>query len=180
MAGDRWQPINQLEKQCWRRVGDAPSVFSAPLCGGGEILTECGERGVVACPHVTPYMCNALPRRCVVDVGGCNAFGGLRPCAAVGFDMLGFPALTPLTRQTETVTRVKASAIDAPGTGTPVATCPATHPVAMHDAAAIRPPCTYGFECQDTTGATACPDQAIGGHDDLVSVSYTHLTLPTT
>ena len=29
-------------------------------------------------------------------------------------------------------------------------------------------PCTYGFECQGTTGGIACPDQAIGGHNDLV------------
>ena len=143
VAGDRWQPINQLEKQCWRRVGDAPSVFSAPLRGGGEILTECGERGVVACPHVTPYMCNALPHRCVVDAGGCDAFGGLRPCAAVGFDMLGFPALIPLRRQTETVTRVKVSAINTPGAGAPVATCPASHqspcPMVLAPCAMPRP-----------------------------------------
>ena len=127
--GGRWQAISQRENQCWKRAGDVNE--SVPLCGGGEALTECGERGVVACAQKVPYMCDDSPHTCVDAVDGCNALGGLRPCAAVGFDMLGFPALTPWTGPTTIVTKVKLNAIGTPGAGAPAATCPASHPIAM-------------------------------------------------
>ena len=159
--GGRWQAISQREIKCWGRAGDGDG--RVPLCGGGEALTDCGERGVVACAADAPYMCDDSPHTCVDAADGCNALGGLRPCAAVGFDMLGFPALTPLTGTTTLVTKVKLNAIGTPAAGAPAATCPASHPIAMANA-----PCEHGFSCQDTTGAAACPDQSIGWHDDLV------------